>query len=324
VATLAPQTDGVIYRTSAWSTRVALVISDRASMVAAIAILHRELDRIDAVASRFRADSELTHLHGEARAGHPVDVSSDLLEAIGVALRAAALSDGAVDPTVGQAMSRIGYDRDFEQIVSRRSTRFPNACPVPGWQSVELDTERSTVRLSPGTKLDLGATAKALASDRAAHAITDQLGCAALVSLGGDVSVTGEPMTRFDIGISEVFTDGPCPVNVALGPGGLATSGTGARRWLLGGRTVHHIVDPTTGLPVESCWRTVSVVAGSCVDANIASTASVIKGPAAPGWLEALGLPARLVRLDGHAVTVAGWPSDPDENADVGLRRMRA
>jgi thiamine biosynthesis lipoprotein len=55
----------------------------------------------------------------------------------------------------------------------------------------------------------------------------------------------------------------------------------------------------------------VSVAAASCVDANAASTASVIRGERAPRWLSTLRLPARLVRQDGTALTVGGWPAEP-------------
>jgi thiamine biosynthesis lipoprotein len=69
-------------------------------------------------------------------------------------------------------------------------------------------------------------------------------------------------------------------------------------------------VDPSTSLPAEVVWRTVSVAASTCIDANIASTTAVIRGHAATGWLAGLGLPARLVRPDGSVVTIGGWPED--------------
>jgi thiamine biosynthesis lipoprotein len=61
-------------------------------------------------------------------------------------------------------------------------------------------------------------------------------------------------------------------------------------------------------LPADSCWRTASVVAGTCVDANIASTAAIVMGRSAISWLEARRLPARLVDLAGNVHRVAGWP----------------
>lgn len=81
--------------------------------------------------------------------------------------------------------------------------------------------------------------------------------------------------------------------------------GAAARR---GGVDLHHIVDPATGQPAAPCWRTVSVGAGTCVDANTAATASIVWGERAVAWLACHRLPARLVALDGTIVTVAGWP----------------
>jgi thiamine biosynthesis lipoprotein len=98
---------------------------------------------------------------------------------------------------------------------------------------------------------------------------------------------------------------------IAIRDGGLATSSTAARRWKRGGDVLHHILDPRTGLPAEPVWRTVSVKASSCADANAASTAAVIRGRRAPGWLAGLGLPARLVDATGVVFTVAGWPAHP-------------
>jgi thiamine biosynthesis lipoprotein len=95
---------------------------------------------------------------------------------------------------------------------------------------------------------------------------------------------------------------------VAIHGGGLATSSTTARRWRRGGSILHHILDPRTGLPPVPVWRTVSVTAATCADANAASTAAIIRGERAIGWLEALGLPARLVGIGGRVETVAGWP----------------
>jgi len=50
------------------------------------------------------------------------------------------------------------------------------------------------------------------------------------------------------------------------------------------------------------------VAAATCVDANTASTAAILRSERATAWLAGLGLPARLVRHDGTTVTVAGWP----------------
>jgi thiamine biosynthesis lipoprotein len=175
---------------------------------------------------------------------------------------------------------------------------------------VTIDLEHRAIGTLPGTVLDLGATAKAWAADRACAAIADELGCGTLVSLGGDLAVRSAPEGGFGVGIADVCGDASTSVEVSVGSGGLATSGIGRRHWTLGRHEVHHLIDPETGLPVDSYWRTVSVAAGSCVDANTASTAAMVKGVGAITWLEERGLPARLVRTDGLCLTAAGWPAD--------------
>jgi thiamine biosynthesis lipoprotein len=104
---------------------------------------------------------------------------------------------------------------------------------------------------------------------------------------------------------------------VMICDGGLATSSTRARAWQRGGTRLHHIIVPATGLPVDSCWRAVTVGAATCVDANTASTAAILRGERAVGWLEELRLPARLVRRDGTTVLTGGWPAGAASNVEA-------
>lgn len=285
-------------------------MTDPAVTVRAARLLDDELDRVEAVASRFRDDSEVSRLHRLAD-DSPVTISPDLLELLEFALRAAAQTDGAVDPTVGAALCRLGYDRDFASVANGVAGTLPDPAPVPGWRTVVLDHQVSTVTVPAGTLLDLGATAKAWAADRAATVIADHLGCGVLVSLGGDLAVVSAPVGGFTVGVADICGDPDAPTCVSIASGGLATSGVSHRQWLLGTTPVHHVLDPATGLPVVTPWRTVTVAAASSVDANTASTASLVLGAAAPGWLATRDLPARLVAHDGSVVTVAGWPDDP-------------
>ena len=96
---------------------------------------------------------------------------------------------------------------------------------------------------------------------------------------------------------------------VSIPSGGLATSSTAVRRWSHAGRTMHHIIDPATGEPARATWRTVSAAAASCADANIATTAALVRGAPALDWLAELGLPARLVAEDGRVQVVGDWPA---------------
>jgi thiamine biosynthesis lipoprotein ApbE len=310
-------------RFRALGTSAHLLVTDPGVIDRARTLLTEELDAIDRACSRFRPDSELWRVN-HAR-GRTTRVSSLLAEAVAVALVAADVTDGDVDPTCGRSLARLGYDRDFAAARQDTSPLSQPAVPAAGWQAVELDHERCEIKIPEEVMLDLGATAKALAADRASVLISDSLSCGALVNLGGDIAVAGEPPEqgwlvgivddrRFDD--AEVAADpaGPRPppynAAVTIRDGGLATSSTKVRTWSRGTTRFHHIVVPGTGMPANSCWRTVSVAAATCVDANTASTAAILRGERAPAWLASQHLPARLVGHNGESITVAGWPAD--------------
>ncbi|MGC8512144.1 MAG: FAD:protein FMN transferase [Acidimicrobiales bacterium] len=306
----------------ALGTTAVLFVTEAGVGGQALGLLEKWIADIDSTCSRFRPDSEIMRLR-DSRDRRPRQVSEVLFEALGVALRAADLTGGLVDPTVGGAMEVIGYDRDFPLIAAQdsavtfrpvtfRAVTF-RARPVPGWKAVRLDPSGRTVQIPPGVLIDLGATAKALCADRAAGAIASELGTGVLVSLGGDIAVGGPaPRGGWPVRIADDHAeplDGAGPV-VAISSGGLATSSTTVRRWQRGPTTMHHLIDPGTSLPAAEYWRTVSVAAASCLDANTASTAAVVMGARAVPWLEQRLLPSRLVGSDGAVSVVAGWPLD--------------
>jgi thiamine biosynthesis lipoprotein len=333
---------------AAWEalgTGVVLRVSDGAAVVRARAAVEAELDAIDRALSRFRPDSELSLAN--AHAGRSIKATALFIDALELALRAAVLTDGDVDPTLGRALELVGYDRDHRLLdppMPERPTgpgappagsaerageqaaavavREPHvwlaACARAGWSTVSVDRANGAIRTAPGIKLDLGATAKAWAADRAAEAAARAGGCGALVSVGGDIATSGPaPDGGWQVHVTDDHRSPPSArgQTITIDTGGLATSSTAVRRWSHGGRSNHHILDPRTGAPAESCWRTVSVAAASCADANIASTAAIIRGAASPAWLRELGLPARLVDRAGRVTTVGDWPAGADSQA---------
>ncbi len=404
-------------RWEALGTTVVLRVAEPPWLPRAGAILARELDAIDRACSRFLEDSDLSRVNTRA-GGRPVPVAPLLIEALQVALRAAELTDGDVDPTVGAALVLAGYDRDFSLMPSyqegggawaaagtsagemspyhvdgrawaaagtsagemsshhvdgracaavgtsagemsshhvdgracaavgtsagemsshhvdgreRAAAETPagdrrlgsqprGGIPSPptliarrlsGYRTVRLDATFSTVRIPSGIVLDLGATAKAWAADRGARAVWEATRCGVLVSLGGDIATAGPaPAGGWRIHVADDHRSGPDAPGqtVTIVDGGLASSSVAVRRWQCGGQTMHHIIDPSSGAPARGPWRTVSVAAADCTDANIAATAALVRGRRAPAWLDALGLPARLVAHDGAVLRIGDWP----------------
>jgi FAD:protein FMN transferase len=299
------------HRGSAFGTSMHVVVTDAAYLDAATASVEEVVESIDLACSRFRDDSELSRILAGPGPREAI-VSPVLAQALATALRAAELTDGAVDPTVGAAVRSAGYTVDFGSLAPDGAPIPLMVHPVPGWRQIRFYPASRRVEIPAGVEVDLGATAKALAADLGAGAARDVIpGGGVLVSLGGDVAVAGTPpKDGWHVQIAEDSRAEITPEGetIAISSGGVATSSTTVRRWRRGGVELHHIIDPVTGLPAAGPWRTVSVVAGTCVDANIAATGAIVRGVSAPAWLESAGLPARLVDRDGAVLRVAGWP----------------
>jgi thiamine biosynthesis lipoprotein len=290
-----------------WGGRAQVAVLDADRLDEAVEIVRATVDAVDLACSSWREDSEIAVVNRAA--GRQIAITPLLGRHLAAAVRAAELTGGAVDPTVGEALLACGFAGAAGEPSAGRIVA------IPGYRTVAVDAEAGTLRTARGVRLDLGATAKALAADDAAAAVRERLGCGALVNLSGDLAIAGAaPAGGWRIRVTDDHRAGAeAPGQwIALRDGGLATSSTTVRRRQDG----HHLIDPATGRPAQSRYRTVSVAAGSCLDANIASTAAIVLGDGGREWLQQTGLPARLVSLDGAVERLSGWPADGE---DVGV-----
>jgi thiamine biosynthesis lipoprotein len=266
---------------------------------------------VDDAASTYRDDSEITALN--AAAGSATHVGLVLAEALHIAIDAAERTRGLVDPTVGA-------------VTLSAAAAVPAVTRAGSYRDVVVtdDVDGATVSMPRGVRLDLGATAKAWAADRAAALAAAATGLSVLVSLSGDIAVAGPlPEGGWPVIVTDDHREGVDTTNdtaqtISLGGGGLATSSTTVRmRTTADGTAVAHVIDPITWRPVTPVWRTVSVAAGDCVTANTASTAALVLGDRAVAWLEDTALPCRLVGTDGTVVRVGSWPAQEREGASA-------
>ncbi len=339
----------------ALGTTAVIVVADPAALRTVHSIVTGLTADLDRACSRFRDDSELSALNATPATPVEVsplllDAVEVALRAARITGGRVSPTVGTAMRLIGydRDFSQIARGaRTVDPDASGPMAPVIRIRPVPGWRMVVVDRAASTVRIPPGVELDLGATAKALCADRAAAAASAATGVGVLVSLGGDIAVAGSTPEggwvirvtddhaaragRADdhAGQANAANGGQADASdaagqtISLSSGGLATSSTTVRRWAGPPRpgdtrptTVHHIIDPSTGAPAAGGWRTASVVAASCVDANIASTAAIILGPQAPSWLEERGMAARLVADDGSVTRVAGWPAGPEDDPE--------
>ncbi|MGG5257884.1 FAD:protein FMN transferase [Phycicoccus avicenniae] len=294
----------------ALGTTVRLVVTDPLVLAEAEALTRDHLAALDLAASRFRPDSEVSRLADAAATGPASALASPVLAgSLRAALRAARITDGLVDPTVGRAVAASGYDADLDVVRARVAPARPVAA-VPGWRAVSVDPVTDRIEVPAGCLLDLGSTAKAHAADEIARHLATRLPGGFLVDLGGDIALFGTaPDDGWQVGVED---EGGAVVQVlALRAGqAVATSSTRRRTWAVaGGGTRHHVVDPRTGATAPSTWAQVTVVGANALEANAASTAAVVLGPDAPAWLAGHGLAARL-DTGTDVVTTPGWPEE--------------
>jgi len=294
--------------TASWralGTYVYLATTQAQLLEPARQIATRLLADVDRTCSRFRQDSDLVSANLAAGSWSTVDPL--LVQAIDAAMEAAAQTDGLVDPTLGHQLVAVGYDRDLALMSAASSD--PAGVPLPArsgaWKEIMLDPA-GAVRVPRGCALDLGATAKAWAADLIASTIAAESDSTVVISLGGDVAVAGPG--GWPVSITETVNDSADAEIVHLPRGGLATSSTAARRWIRGGVEAHHLLDPLTGEPTRGPWRTVTATGATCVLANTASTAAIVLGDKALGWLTERDIPARLVDGEGRIFRTARWP----------------
>jgi len=278
-------------------------------------LVDAEILALDMTASRFRRDSELDQLNRSLAA--EVMVGPLLAQLLRLALHWAERSSGLLDPCVGAAVIANGYEGDFSGMAKDGPGLVRQAPCGLSWKSVTISGQ--TVRRPPGLVLDLGATAKAWGADQMAS-VAAQTGASVLVSLGGDLATSGpEPPGGWVVRIAddhEASARSPGQT-VRLRARALATSSVTRRRWRRAGVELHHIIDPQTGAPAQGPWRTVSVAAELCSEANATATSAIVAGDGAVGFLARFGLPARLVSRDAQVLHFGGWPSDGDDLSQI-------
>jgi thiamine biosynthesis lipoprotein len=210
--------------------------------------------------SRFLPESELSLLN--AAGGAPCIVSRDTIRLVETLQHAWRHTGGRFDPTVHDAMVELGYETSWPPVPPSSS---PLAGPTSGCGGIDIDSSTRMIRLPAGTHLDPGGLGKGLAADVVVEELLAGGARGALVNVGGDLRVAGQPPDSDEWRIRvEHPTDREHTVAMAtLVGGGIATTSRMHKHWSIGKRVVHHVLDPATGQPAERAWAAVTVVAGS-------------------------------------------------------------
>ena len=264
---------------------------------------------VESQLSRFRADSELSRLNDRAGRG-AVAVSPLLLRVLSQALAAARQTEGIFDPTVLPLLRQAGYDRNFELLADTNgeSPRAP-VCPGRvGWRQVCLDQANGTVELPTGVAIDLGGIAKGWTVDRASELLRSW--GPSLVDAGGDMRASGLPGgERWPVAVEDPFHPDQDLTTLGLDGCAVATSTVGKRTWQRNGQCFHHLIDPRTGSSSSSDLHTVTALAPSAVEAEVAAKTALLLGSGeGAAWLRQQEYSALLIRRDGNYTSVGQLP----------------
>ncbi len=289
------------------------VLVPRLTPLKNLTLVRRMFDHWDHALSRFRHDSELSYVNN--RAGLPARVSPLFLRVLFESLRAAEATDGIFDPTLLTQMLDVGYDRTFSEIKETGEDDCLAAKPGGGWRFIRVDRRASMVSLPTGVGLDFGGIAKGMAVDAALEWLAGEGVACAAVNAGGDLRVHGKLPDQPGWTVAVEAGDGE--INVDLFQGALATSSINRRAWVRGGRRLHHILDPRTGMPVMNEVRSVSVAAGTCAEAEVVAKVALTLGPYdGAAYLRKHRWSALMVTVDGR-LRFGDWP-------DAGSRHQAA
>lgn len=217
---------------------------------------------VEAVCSRFDAASELRRLP----VGQPVPASPILFEALRFALKVAHETDGAFDPTIGSRMSARGYNRHY---VTHVTIDAPGDAAA-SFRDVVLDVDQQTILLRRPLTLDLGAVAKGLAVDAAAHEL--QPFHDFCIDAGGDLYFGGQNLSGkpWRVGIRHPRRREQVVDRLEVRDCAVCTSGDYERG--------AHILDPRDAAATPQA-ASVTVIAPNAMLADALATAACVLGP---------------------------------------------
>jgi len=296
----------------AMGCRVEIQLETDADGLKILNTMPARLEDYEAILSRFRVDSELSHLNRQA--GQWVSVSETLFKAVKHAKHGARRTDGFYNPLILNQMVANGYVDSFDQVHQPVSIQSQ---PAEGWQKIELMPESYDIRLPANSAIDLGGVAKGWVASEIAKDLSHYGAC--LVNIGGDITVTDAPTGQAGW---EIEIDDPCSgtnlLTLSLTNTTVITSGVDYRRWTTAdGINRHHIIDPRTGYPAQTDVLTVTVIHPHAPTAEVFAKAVLLMGSQAGlAWLyEHWRTKALVIRRDGCVMATRNFQNLINKNS---------
>lgn len=279
------------------------------------------LDHLERCWSRFIPTSDISRINrlGPSGGGR-ISVDGSTMSLLASMVEGYECTAGRFDPTVLRAVIAEGYATS--RVDPGAVSTVPDAAAtwaVASLDDIEIDASTNSVVVPAGLTLDPGGIGKGLAADLAVARLLAHGVAGALVEIGGDVAMAGEPIDEAGwlVNVEQPDPADGIVCSLAISGGGVATSSTRSRRWMLDGVERHHQIDPST----EHCSTTdldaVTVVAPAGWLAEVHATAALSAGTSGV-----------LAYLDGHGLSGIAIGRDPSSDsvlmtADLGAVELR-
>ncbi len=240
------------------------------------------IERVEALASTYRRDSELSLFNANASTEWQA-TSSEFCSLIRAATDLGRQTDGAYDVTVGPLVNLWGFGPEAATDTVPDPTEIENLLQRTGFEHLESDCTQPAVRKAiPEIHVDLSASAKGYAVDVVAE-LLDAGGVENyLVEIGGELRMRGRNASkaRFSIAIEKPVPAAAEPQAIfRLTDTSVATSGDYHNYFEYGDARYSHTIDPATGYPVTHSLASVTVIAGEAALADALATALLVMGP---------------------------------------------
>jgi thiamine biosynthesis lipoprotein len=258
--------------------RVGIWTADEARAADAIEHVFKEFDRLEALLSNWRSDSEVTRLNNNAGIA-PVKVGQDTIAVLRTAREVSEITRGKFDITFGALTDIWRFDHDQDNVVPEHDLIEARLKRID-YTAVEIDATAGTAFINrPGVKVHLGGIGKGYAVDRAIALLRGQGFRDFLIQAGGDMYVAGTDGGRpWKLGIADPRGNHDPFAMVQIADGTLSTSGDYERFFMKDGTRYHHILDPDFGEPARGC-RSVTLVSNKAVLADAVAKGVFILGP---------------------------------------------
>lgn len=238
-----------------------------------------EIERLEAVLSEWRDDSEISAINQGAGSDAPVPVGADTRTVVDAGLDVSRWSDGAFDLSWAALRGLYTFQPGEERVPPLADVR--RRLRLVDWHDIELNEEASTVRLArEGMTIGTGGIAKGYALDRAGAILREGGAESYMLFGGGQVQVHGMRGDRpWRVGIQHPRDPASYIGFLEATEGSISTSGDYEHAFVgEDGRHWHHIIDLSTGLPATRSMQ-VTLLAPEGVYADALSTAVFILGP---------------------------------------------